>query len=478
MVFKVGSRVRVTGLVSASAEAHNGKPGTVCSTIAQITGPVFIVKLDDGRFLKIKPSNMAPIPPGNQEGRKLLCRLNVCDEQSIFTARPLLLMAFQSRQKQLQANWTPIQRASFRATVARIPYSPYCPDYCLKAEHLRTLLSAACFSTMLAVKFMHFQSKCNIELPLKHATSILSRYRDEMPVSRLGTFSGVAMRARHRPVSCNLISRSLNLPRGIAFDSEGNLAVADGMNHCIKVFRWTDGGHLCTFGSMDSGAARFRHPWGVAFDDAGHIVVSEYEGHCVQVLRYSDGAHVCTFGGYGSGNGQFIYPSGIAVDSDGNVAVFDDGNCRVQVHRLCDGTYIRTIGSKGSGNGQFGGGRGVAFDSENNLVVADRANHRVQVLRYSDGAYLRSIGHQGSGITFNSPCGVAFDAAGCIAVVERDNHRVQVLRYKDSKRICIIGKKGSRDADEFNEPSGGIAVDRDGGIVIADTHNNRVRGLK
>jgi DNA-binding beta-propeller fold protein YncE len=495
MSFKVGSRVQVTGLVAAAALLHNGKPGTVCSAVEQSAGRVYIVKLDEGRFLKIKPMNLAQIPLSGAEGRKLNCRLDVRDETLHFTARPLLLLAFQSRQKHLQAIWRPSQQAFWgqpatplQATVAHIHYSTYSSGSCLTSVQRRNLLARCRHSMTLAVKLVCFQGECAIRLPLKHASSILSR-RHELQISRLGAVSGFAVRPKFRTIGSRWNSKNnfegFNLPRCVAFDGEGNLVVSDGLNHCIEVFRWGDGAHLRTIGCKGTGAGQFNHPWGVAFDDVGHIIVSEYEGHRVQVLRYSDGAHVCTFGGSGSDNGQFKYPSGIAIDGEGNVAVFDDGNGRVQVHRLCDGTHLRTIGSRGSNNGQFGGGRGVAFDHENNLVVADRANHRVQVLRYSDGAHLRNIGGPGTDVAFNSPSGVAFDAAGHIVVVERDNHCVQVLRYSDGAHVRTIGGKGSgkrmtwdEEQERFNEPSGGIAIDRDGCIVLADTQNNRVQVFK
>ncbi len=263
---------------------------------------------------------------------------------------------------------------------------------------------------------------------------------------------------------------------GVAFDGEGNLVVADSLNHRIGVFRYSDGAYLRSFGSKGAGAGQFNSPWGIAFDGVGHIIVSEYKGNRVQVLRYSDGTHVRTFGSQGSGNGQFSCPRGIAVDGEGNVAVFDGGNARVQVFRLSDGAYVRTeitVGSKGSGNGQFAKGDfsdcGIAFDSEGNLVVADSGNHRVQVLRYRDGAHVCTIGSLGAGAgQFQGPTSVAFDAAGHIVVVENGNHRVQVLRYSDGAHVRTIGSYGSGNG-QFNGPFGGIAIDSDGRMVVADT---------
>jgi DNA-binding beta-propeller fold protein YncE len=474
MSFEVGSRVRVSGLVAG--QQHNGKPGTVSSGVDQSSGRI-IVTLDDGGLLKIQPCNLVSISPGSPKAWQLLCHIDVPGETSFFNARLLLLLAFQCREKHLQnilrqrAIWRP---SHLLVSAARTAYSH---DSSLKAEHRLRLLTCCRISVTLAARLMCFRSAPAIQLPLKHAACIMSR-RHELPLSRLGAVArgGVSF-VRHIPQFSH--NKLFDFPRCVAFDGDGNMAISDSLNHCIKVCRCSDGVLLRTIGRKGAGMVQFKHPWGIAFDAAGHLVVSEYEGHRVQVLRYSDGTHICTFGKQGSGNEHFSFPSGIAVDGDGNVAVFDDGNCRVQVHRLCDGAYIRTIGSSGSGNGQFGGGRCVAFDLQGNLVVADRSNHRIQVLRYSDGAHLRTIGSQGAGVgQFFSPSGLAFDAAGQMFVAERDNHRVQVLRYSDGShvRTIIIGRKGSGDS-QFNEP-GGIAVGSDGCIVMADTQNNRVKIFK
>ena len=131
---------------------------------------------------------------------------------------------------------------------------------------------------------------------------------------------------------------------------------------------------------------------------------------------------------------------------------------------------VRVIGGRGAGNGQLQHPYdGVAFDGEGNLVVSDGDNHRIQVFRYSDGTHLRSIGSYGKGMgQFNVPGSIAFDGAGHIVVVDRRNHRVQVLRYSDGAHVRTIGSYGW-DNGEFDNPQGGIAIDSDGRIVVADT---------
>jgi len=421
-----------------------------------------------------------PIPPrpraplsgaSSSEGRQLQRRLDVRVEASLFAARPLLLWAFQSSKKQLQAIFGP--RASpFHVTAT--PERAFGPHF--GAKQRQSLLSRSRLSVTLAVRLICFRSACAVTHPLRRTACILSR-RHDLP-GRLGAVAAAGagfVRAIGRQGAGK--GQFDHLYGGVAFDGEGNLVVSDGDNHRIQVLRYIDGAHLRTIGSEGAGNGQFNTPWGIAFDGAGHIIVSESGNHRVQVLRYSNGAHVLTIGSSeGSDNGQLSNPKGIAVDGEGNVAVFDGNHARVQVHRLSDGAYIRTIGSRGSGNGQFGAGSaGVAFDCEGNLVVADYNNHRVQVLRYSDGTHLRTIGCKGAGAgQFDHPTGVAFDAAGHIVVVEQGNNRVQVLRYSNGAHGRTIGRQGLSKG-RFINPFGGIAIDNDGRIVVADSCNHRVQ---
>jgi DNA-binding beta-propeller fold protein YncE len=173
---------------------------------------------------------------------------------------------------------------------------------------------------------------------------------------------------------------------GIAVDGEGNVAVFDCGNARVQVHRLSDGARIRTIGGKGSGNGQFAVGFGygysgVAFDSEGNLVVADCGNHRVQVLRYSDGAHVRTIGSEGEGAGQFKRPWGVAFDAAGHIVVVDMNNDRVQVLRYSDGAHVRTIGSWGSGNGQFNfPGGGIAIDSDGRMFVADTNNHRVQVL--------------------------------------------------------------------------------------------------
>jgi hypothetical protein len=51
-----------------------------------------------------------------------------------------------------------------------------------------------------------------------------------------------------------------------------------------------------------------------------------------------------------------------------------------------------------------------------------------------------------------------------------------VLRYADSAHVRTIGSQGAGNG-QFSSPYGGITIDSDGRIVVADNNNHRVQVL-
>ena len=63
-------------------------------------------------------------------------------------------------------------------------------------------------------------------------------------------------------------------------------------------------------------------------------------------------------------------------------------------------------------------------------------------------------------------------AFGCLV-----HQGIPRLRGSDGAHVRTIISFGSGNK-EFNQPFGGIAIDRDRCIVVADTHNHRVQVLE
>jgi len=91
----------------------------------------------------------------------------------------------------------------------------------------------------------------------------------------------------------------------------------------------------------------FNRPTDVAWDSAGNIYVADGLGNARIAKFDKNGKFIKSWGTRGAGNGQFSTVAGIAIDSQGNVYAADPGNKRIQVFDG-DGNYKSQIGNIGA----------------------------------------------------------------------------------------------------------------------------------
>jgi len=269
-------------------------------------------------------------------------------------------------------------------------------------------------------------------------------------------------------------------PRGLAFDSSGNLWITDDHD---RVEKFTSKGEFISqFGESGTGNGQFDRPVGIAIDSSGNLWVVDSDNDRVQKFN-SEGKYISQFGGHaelahleekGEGakaNGKFWGPEGIAIDSSGNLYVVDYYNHRVQKFNS-KGEYLNQFGSKGypaEGKGQFAFPSDVAIDSYDNVWVTDSDNNRIEAFS-PEGGYLSQFSTE-EGIYSSFPEGIAI-FQGNIWVVESDQSRVREYS-PEGKLLNGFGEEGHEEG-QFYIPNG-IAVPSAGEVWVADMANHRVQ---
>jgi sugar lactone lactonase YvrE len=181
-------------------------------------------------------------------------------------------------------------------------------------------------------------------------------------------------------------SASLNWPKDVAFDAQGNFFIADTANNAIR--------RVSPDGLITTVARGFNQPSGLAFDDSGILYAADTNNFRI-VKIMSDGSIIAVAGngtkGYsGDGgpgtNAQLLNPTGITFDHAGNLYIGDGASVRM----LSPAGIITTIAGNGligfSGDGGPAtsaetGVWGLALDSTGKLYLADPFNNAIRVLK-------------------------------------------------------------------------------------------------
>jgi tripartite motif-containing protein 71 len=254
-------------------------------------------------------------------------------------------------------------------------------------------------------------------------------------------------------------------PRGLGFDPDGNLYVADAGNNRIQKFA-ANGQFLLQFGAARAASEDLAAPACVVVRTGVVFVCDSAHNN---VKRFStSGIYQGQWGVQGFGPGEFEEPVDIAFDADGYAYVVDLGNSRVQKFDASF-QHVLDIGNSGEPDTLLDAPTAIAIGSDNRLYVSDLGN-TIKVYG-SDGAFVRSSGETGSAPgQFNFPRDVAFDAAGSLYVADTDNDRLQKLDSDLQPLWTLIDALLARLVDPV-----AIAVSAQLGVLVSDTVGDQAR---
>ncbi len=221
-----------------------------------------------------------------------------------------------------------------------------------------------------------------------------------------------------------------------------------------------DGEHLRTIGGKGGpGEGVLHEPVGVALY-GGKVYVTEAVGRVV--IFSGDGEYLDSFGGWGSGEKEFMDTTGISVH-DGVIYVADMGNNRVQVFGP-NGVYMGSIGARGEGRGKLIAPTDVAVDYSGYVLVVDGNDEKVKI--YTPSGEFKGMLEHG-----RKPYSVSVADAGIFVTdIEQGGFHL----YAHGRRAPELFFFLEYEKIERFRSIGGIAVDEEGRVYVADPSGGRV----
>lgn len=304
------------------------------------------------------------------------------------------------------------------------------------------------------------------------------------------------------------------MPTGVAYDAAGNAYVSDGAAQRIRRVEpdgslrtiagggaldasgfWVTGGHADGRG----GAARFNRPAGIAIRSDGSIYVADTLNHCIRRID-ADGT-VTTYAGSPNAAGhldgprataRFGSPTGLAVDRHDVLYVADYTGIRT-IDAAGNVSTIPSLGIEPYAVAVFDGPAGATvFAGDQQGIVARRPGRSPSEDR---GFAWDGIGNARRPFSTSGeqPLGVpAFLAAlddTKVAYTELRTNTVRTLETISGQSEIVAGRPnddGSGNSGGYADGPGpsaafftplGIARAPDGGLLVADGGNRRLRKL-
>lgn len=313
------------------------------------------------------------------------------------------------------------------------------------------------------------------------------------------------------------LEAGLSQPFGLEIGPDGALYFCEYSNHIIRrmdlktniVSTVAGTGRKSGFAGDGGPATKalMNLPHELRFDDQRNIYISDMSNHAIRrvdasgVITTVAGIGQAGFGGDGGPaiKSQLKQPHAVVLDQAKGLMICDIGNHRIRRVDLTTAmitTFSGTGEKKATPDGApingtpLNGPRTLALDPDGNLIIVlregnavYRANLRTGTLHHVAGT--GKAGFSGDGgdaklAQLAGPKGVAVDKQGNILLVDTENHCIRIVQKNGVIETLIgNGKQGDGpDGDpkhcRLSRPHG-VFVDGQGAIYIGDSSNHKVR---
>ncbi len=287
----------------------------------------------------------------------------------------------------------------------------------------------------------------------------------------------------------------VNNPQGITVDQYGNIYFADASNHRIRkidtagLITTVAGNGIGGYSGDDTSAlmAQLYQPTGVTIDKDGNMFIADCLNHRIRkvntagIISTVAGTGVAARFGDGSAatSAQLNRPNDVAVGTDGSLYIADAFNNAIR--KVDPNGIITTVAGSDNGVAGFGGDNGVAgqskvsrplsvaTDKKGNVFFADRNNNRVR--KINSTGIVSTVAGNGAGNSYGdggpaldagvvTPTSVAVDEAGNLYIGE--SNKVRYVYLADPKKegtITVYPNPCSKHANIFlQSPQGETAT--------------------
>ena len=315
-------------------------------------------------------------------------------------------------------------------------------------------------------------------------------------------------------------SARLNEPFMCVFDRQGNLYVAEAMNHCVRRVDGDNSVITTVAGTGELGysgdggpatQATLNQPYALDIADNGDLYIVDRLNAAIRKVDAVSGV-ISTVAGTGtpgpSADGvaatqaALREPNDCFLDRHGGLLIADVQDHRVRRLDLATG-IITTFAGNGdkarAGDGRpateasIFGARAVCQDGNGNTYICEREGNGVRKVdaggTMSTFAGTGERGYSGDGgsalaATWGAPKALRCDRQGHLLVVDTENHAIRRIDAVTGVVTTVAGGQhgghgdgGPATAAGLDRPHG-CCVDAQGNVYIADSNNHRVRVVR